>query len=87
MNDIIIAEKYIITNIIGEGAFGTIMEAYHKDTKNKFAIKLEKKSKSSILLHEYNIYKHMGKMMCIPHIKNFGSHGNYRYLIKNGRKY
>ena len=44
----IIGKKYKITKKLGSGAFGEIFHAYHIDTKEEYAIKLEsKKSRHS----------------------------------------
>ena len=77
---IIIANKYIITEKIGEGSFGNIFKGYHKESKNEVAVKIEKNDKS-ILKHEARIYNSLKNIKIIPKMRLYGKEGKYSYLI------
>ena len=46
--NIIIANKYKITGILGDGTFGKVFKAENILTKNNVAIKIEKEKESRI---------------------------------------
>ena len=77
---IIIANKYIITEKIGEGSFGSIFKGFHKDNKNEVAVKIEKNHKG-LLRHEADIYHSLKHIKIIPKMRLYGKEGKYSYLI------
>ena len=57
---------------IGEGAFSKLYSAYDSQIKRYIALKIEKISgKNSNLKSEYDIYKELSHISCIPKIYNF----------------
>ena len=77
---ILIANKYIITNKIGQGSFGNIYKGYHKDTKDDIAIKMERKTDRSLLKHEADIYNILNSVPNIPKMRTFGMDGKFIFL-------
>ena len=77
--NIIVGNKYILTNKIGEGSFGNIFQGFHKDHKNDVAIKIEKNK--GLLKHEARIYNLLRNSSFIPRIRLYGRDGNYSYLV------
>ena len=57
---------------IGEGAFSKLYSAYDSRIKKYIALKIEKMSaKNSNLKSEYDIYKELDNLSCIPKVYNF----------------
>ena len=57
---------------IGEGAFSKLYSAYDSHIKRYIALKIEKMSvKNSNLKSEFDIYKELSHLSCIPKIYNF----------------
>jgi tau tubulin kinase len=57
---------------IGEGAFSKLYSAYDSHIKRYIALKIEKISgKNSNLKSEYDIYKELSHLSCLPKIYNF----------------
>ena len=57
---------------IGEGAFSKLYSAYDARIKTYIALKIEKfSSKNSSLKSEYEIYKELSYLSCVPKIYNF----------------
>jgi serine/threonine protein kinase len=77
--NIIVANKYIMTEKVGEGSFGNIYKGFHKDNKSTVAIKIDKNQ--GLLRHEAKIYNILKNAIFIPKIRLFGKDGNYSYLI------
>jgi serine/threonine protein kinase len=80
-SEIIIGKKYKLLNQIGEGSFGKIFKAENILTSSLVAIKIEKKSNSSLLKHEANIYYKCKNLRGIPGIRMFGTEENYNYIV------
>lgn len=81
MEEIIIGNKYKLIREIGEGSFGKIFEGENITTKDKVAIKIEKKDVKSILKHEANIYYKCKNIKGIPSIRMFGTESNYNFIV------
>lgn len=81
MEEIIIGNKYKLIGEIGEGSFGKIFEGENITTKDKVAIKIEKKDVKSILKHEANIYYKCKNIKGIPSIRMFGTESNYNFIV------
>ena len=66
-------ESYLkLIEQIGEGAFSILYKAYDSNLKMTVALKIEKKtSNNSILKKEYDIYKILSSISCIPKVFNF----------------
>jgi len=79
--DVLIMNKYKIGNLLGEGSFGKIFEGINILTEERVAIKIEKKSNKSILMHEANIYNRCKEIKNIPKIKNFCVENDYNCMI------
>jgi len=80
-DDVIIGNKYKITEQIGEGTFGKIFKGLHILTGDEVAIKIEKKSKTSILKHEANLYYKCKNISGIPNIRLYGTEFTYNYIV------
>ena len=78
---IIIANKYKITGILGDGTFGKVFKAENILTKNNVAIKIEKEKESRILKYEARIYNLLQNMKNIPKIRLFGTEEEYTYMV------
>lgn len=86
--DVILNNKYKLTNIIGEGSFGKIFEAINTYTDECVAIKIEKKPEKTdtipaknILKHEANIYGRCKGIKGIPQLRFYGTIDNYSYMV------
>lgn len=77
--DIVIKNKYIIKNKIGEGNFGKIFLGINKYTKEEVAIKID--SGKILLKNEAVMYNYLSDISGIPKLRLFGKEGNYNFLI------
>ena len=83
-SNFIIANKYKITQCIGNGTFGCVYKGTHIKNNNTVAIKLEDKRTSyKLLKRETSIMKYLYEHQCrnIPSIYWFGSVNNYMGLV------
>ena len=66
-------ESYLkLIEQIGEGAFSKLYKAYDSNLKKTVALKIEKKSQNySYLQKEYDIYKILSPIPCIPQVYNY----------------
>ena len=81
---IVLANKYKIEKIIGNGKFGAVYQGVHLRTNKKIAIKKEyDDSPIKILKHETTIlnYLYNNGCKCIPKIYWFGLHCDSNYLV------
>ena len=74
-----IANRYILSEKIGQGSFGVIFKAQHRLTMEWVAIKMEDEVK--LLRHEASIYKYLGKHEGLPSLLWYGQSGKYRYMV------
>ena len=65
--------RYKIIKKIGEGAFGKVYKGMHRETKDFVAIKIEKKTESTInrLKHESLVYDYFKNTIGFPKIYKF----------------
>lgn len=76
-------DEYILEKQIGSGSFGEVYEVEDKKTKQKLALKIEKKTDASLLKEEYRIYSKLEKtktVMGIPKIHKFTITEDYNML-------
>ena len=88
---IMVDKTYRLLTKIGEGSFGKIFSAQHKDTGQKVAIKLVKTTHSAMYENELAIYtrlQHMSSIsslcissLCISSLFAAGTEGPYHYLV------
>lgn len=78
----IIANKYRVTERLGNGGFGAIFKGENIRTKEKVAIKMEPiSSDTKMLKRETKIYQYLGKAPGIPQVKWFGATEEYNYMV------
>ena len=77
--DIIINNKYIIKNKVGEGNFGKIFIGKNKYTDEEIAIKID--TNPIILKNEAVMYNYLSDVNGIPKLRAFGKEGKYNFLI------
>ena len=77
--DIIINNKYIIKNKVGEGNFGKIFIGKNKYTEEEVAIKID--TNPIILKNEAIMYNYLSDVNGIPKLRAFGKEGKYNFLI------
>jgi len=78
----IIANKYRITERLGNGGFGAIFKGENIRTKEPVAIKMESiSSNTKMLKRETKIYQYLGKAPGIPQVKWFGTTEKYNYMV------
>jgi serine/threonine protein kinase len=78
----IIANKYRVTERLGNGGFGAIFKGENIRTKEKVAIKMEAiSSDTKMLKRETKIYQYLGKAPGIPQVKWFGTTEEYNYMV------
>jgi casein kinase 1 len=84
-NQFIIAEKYILSNQIGKGAFGSVFKGiYMNRDKEQVAIKMEDaNSPASLLKHETRILQYLNENHCykIPKVHWYGIEEDKRILV------
>jgi serine/threonine protein kinase len=83
MKDIIIANKYILLQKIGEGKFGIVYKGIHKKTQQFVAIKMEKKDQEmTTIKHESIILNYLYRKGCrdIPFVHWYGIYADYTCL-------
>ena len=79
---IIINKTYRLINKIGEGSFGKIFVAHHKENNNeKYAIKLIETIHHESFTNELNIYERLKGIKNIPDLFAYGSEGKYNYIV------
>lgn len=78
---IIVGKTYRLIKKIGEGSFGKIFLARHKETNQEVAIKLVKQSGSNEVNHELMIYSKIKDVKYIPSLYASGSEGQFNYLV------
>jgi casein kinase 1 len=79
-----VANKYIICQPIGKGAFGEVYTGYDQHTHQEVAIKFElinTQKHSSQLINEISIYKVLGGNAGIPTVYYSGIEGSYNILV------
>lgn len=77
-----IANKYVLNDIINKGSFGIVYKAENIITKDFVAIKFENKNEHiKSLKHEAKIYQYLGKLDGFPKLKIFGTMDKVNYLI------
>ena len=78
-------KTYRLLTKIGEGSFGKIFSAQHKDTGQKVAIKLVKTTEAAMYENELTIYTKLHKSsissLCISSLFAAGIEGPYYYLV------
>lgn len=78
----IIANKYRITERLGNGGFGAIFKGENIRTTEQVAIKMEPiSSDTKMLKRETKIYQYLGKAPGIPQVKWFGATEEYNYMV------
>jgi len=77
---IMIENKYLINENIGEGKFGKIFSATNKNTEEEVVIKIEDNN-SIILRNEANIYRLLQGIKGISKLRSYGNEGEYNYMI------
>ena len=83
---VIVAKTYRLIRKIGEGSFGKIFLAQHKDTNQEVAIKLVKQTASAVDDNELNhnelsIYIKIKNVKNIPSLYASGTEGQFNYLV------
>jgi len=69
----IIANKYKLLEILGQGAFGNIYKAVNIRTGGTVALKIEPiDSKTKMLKNETKIYQYLNNIECVPRVLWFG---------------
>jgi serine/threonine protein kinase len=78
---IIVGKTYRLIKKIGEGSFGKIFLARHKETNQEVAIKLVKQSGSNEENNELMIYSKIKDVKYIPSLYASGSEGQFNYIV------
>ena len=77
-------EKYIITNRIGDGCFGSIYKGHNIRTREPVAIKVEPINNGLHLLkNESTIYQYLNGCLSIPVVKWYGKDETNYYMVIN----
>lgn len=78
----VIANKYLLTEKIGSGSFGTIYKGNNIRTNEDVAIKVEPISNQTKLLkNETKIYSYLTGLRGIPNVKWFGKDDENYYMV------
>ena len=79
--NIIVGKTYRLIRKIGEGSFGKIFLARHKETNQEVAIKLVKQTAEAHDQNELMIYGKLKDVKYIPSLYASGSEGQFNYLV------
>lgn len=80
-SSIIIANRYQLQILIGSGGFGEVYRAEDLKTKKLIAVKLEKRTNWSPILHyESKILHYLKDVQQTPQAIQWGFQGDYNYL-------
>lgn len=74
--------NYIILKELNSGAFGKVVKAQHRFTKNIVAIKIELINDNNTLRYESSIYRYLNTIRNIPKLKDFFIDNNNHYLVQ-----
>jgi len=77
----IIANKYEILELLGEGTFGKVFKGKNIRSNEEIAIKIQHKDIENVLKHEAKIYRFLKDISGIPQIRNYGTETGFNYLI------
>lgn len=77
----IIANKYEIIELLGEGTFGKVFKGKNIRSNEEIAIKIQHKDIENVLKHEAKIYRFLKDISGIPQIRNYGTETGFNYLI------
>jgi serine/threonine protein kinase len=80
-NSILVNKTYRLKNKIGEGSFGKIFLAHHKDTGEPVIIKLLAAKHEALWQNEILIYERLQGVKYIPSLYAAGSEGPYKYIV------
>lgn len=78
---IMVNKTYRLLTKIGEGSFGRIFSAQHKDTGQKVAIKLVKTTDAAMYENELAMLQHISSISSISSLFAAGIEGPYYYLV------
>lgn len=73
--------NYIILKELNSGAFGKVVKAQHRFTKNIVAIKIESNN-SNTLRYESSVYRYLNTIPNIPQLKDYFIDENNHYLVQ-----
>ena len=77
----ILANKYEILELIGEGSFGKVFKGKNILSRQEIAIKIQRKDITNVLKHEAKIYKLLHDISGVPKLRNYGSDTGFNYLV------
>ena len=79
---IIVGKTYRLIKKIGEGSFGKIYNAQHKDSGKEIAVKLiTKENHQTLFENEILMYERLKGSKYIPSLYASGSEGKYNYFV------
>jgi casein kinase 1 len=80
----IASNKYLLTEKIGSGSFGTIYKGHNTRTNQQVAVKVEPiMNKTKLLKNETIIYNYLSGLKGVPSVKWFGKDETNYYMIIN----
>ena len=80
----IASNKYLLTEKIGSGSFGTIYKGHNTRTNQQVAVKVEPIiNKTKLLKNETIIYNYLAGLKGVPSVKWFGKDETNYYMIIN----
>jgi serine/threonine protein kinase len=80
----IASNKYLLTEKIGSGSFGTIYKGFNTRTNEQIAIKVEPiKNETKLLKNETKIYNYLSGLKGLPTVKWFGKDDENYYMVIN----
>jgi len=81
-SSIIVGKTYRLNKKIGEGSFGKIYNAQHKDSGKEVAIKLvTKENHQALFENEILMYERLKDSKYIPSLYSAGTEGKYNYFV------
>jgi serine/threonine protein kinase len=78
---VLVAKTYRLIQRVGEGSFGKIFAARHKDTGEEFAVKLVPQIHAAIYANEVAIYEKIKDLKYVPSLYAAGTEGKYHYMV------
>jgi len=79
--EIIIANKYKVLELLGEGAFGKVFKSLNINTHEEVAIKIGYSDGEALIKNEARIINQLKLIKGVPTLRYYGVENTYHYLV------
>lgn len=81
MENIRIANKYLLKSTIGQGGFGDVYKCQDIKSGKERAIKMERRMTGEMIFYEGKILQYLKDVVGTPMVYDFGLEGDYNYMV------